>query len=308
MFEMRDEIARRIAFAMENQDTRYLMDMEKGVLVSVDDVDRGERSAARGPVDPAARYQALPEWKSADGFQLMEHFLTELHNPIVRSQLSEILHSGKGVFRRFKDCLREYPEVQRRYHVSKYRYMRNAIVSWYNEIRELSGLDTVELGADEELDDLVMSNIDIHEVRRVPRTVISELDRQAFYEANKGVSEEIVRYLYRRRRARLPEPGDAHSVVFGAYIAGEDLCGFLWATRDNTETAKTIYLLHQVYVLPEHRGLGIGTSLLEYAVRTFRKDRAIGVVARFPGSGELIDGLLNRNQFSLIQRERVLVF
>ena len=308
MFEMSDEIVRRISFAMENQDSRYLMDMEKGALVLLDDVERGERPAPRGPVDPAARYQALPEWKSADGFQLMEHFLTELHNPMVRSRLSEILHSGKGVFRRFKDCLREYPEVQRRYHVSKYRYMRTAIMSWYNQFRELSGLDTVELGVDEELDDLVMSNIDIHEVRRVPQAVISELDRQAFYESAKGTPDEIVRYLYRRRRARLPDPGDTHSVVFGAYTATEDLCGFLWATRDSTETAKTIYLMHQVYVLPEHRGLGIGTSLLEYAIRAFRKDRAVAVVARFPGNEDLIDGLLNRNGFSLMQRERVLVF
>ena len=308
MFELQDEVVRRIAFAMENQDSRYLVDMETGALVVAEDVAPGERHPSHGPVDPAARYQALPEWRSTDGFQLMEHFLTGLHNPVVRTRLSEILHSGKGVFRRFKDCLREYPEVERRYRVSKYRYMRDAIARWYNEIRDLAGLDAIELGADEELDDLVMTNIDIHEVRRVPQTVISELDRQAFYEATKGTPEEIVRYLYRRRRSRLPDPGDAHSVVFGAYTAVEDLCGFLWATKDRTETAKTIYLLHQVYVLPEHRGLGIGTSLLQHAIRAFRTDQTAGVVARFPGSGEVIDALLNRTGFSLIQRERVLVF
>ncbi len=306
MFEMRDPIVRQVIFAMENQNIHYLMDMNKGQLVRPETVPEAERPQGSSEIDPVARYQPLPDWTSADGFQLMEQFVTELHNPIVRDQLQEILVSGKRVFRRFKDALKEYPEVERKFYSFKFLQMRNVVFEWYNSIRELRGLEILELGADEEIDDLVLTNVTIHEVRPVPATVITELDRQAFFEALSGQPEAVVRYLYKQRRTRLPPPGDARSSVIAAYTPMEDLCGFVWTTRDMLDNGTTIATMAQVYVLPEYRGLGIGSTIVDYTISTLRKAQVATIIAQLPGSSEPIYALLERAGFRDIRRDFIL--
>lgn len=306
MFEMRDPIVRQIIFAMENQNIRYLMDMNKGQLVRPDTVSEAERPDGSSEIDPVARYQPLPDWTSADGFQLMEQFVTELHNPIVRDQLQEILVSGKRVFRRFKDALKEYPEVERKFYSFKFLQMRSVVFDWYNSIRELRGLEILELGADEEIDDLVLTNVTIHEVHPVPATVITELDRQAFLEALADQPEPVARYLYKQRRGKLPSPGDARSSVIAAYTPMEDLCGFVWTTRDMLDNGTTIATMAQVYVLPEYRGLGIGSTIVDHTITTLRKAQVATIIAQLPGSSEPIYALLERAGFRDIRRDFIL--
>ncbi|HKK48499.1 MAG TPA: GNAT family N-acetyltransferase [Alkalispirochaeta sp.] len=306
MFEMRDPIVRQVIFAVENQNIRYLMDMNKGQLVRPETVPEGERPERDSEIDPAARYQPLPDWSSADGFQLMEQFVTELHNPIVRDQLQEILVSGKRVFRRFKDAIKEYPDVERKFYSFKFLHMRNVVFEWYNSIRELRGMELLELGADEEIDDLVLTNVTIHEAHPVPATVIHELDRQAFFEALSDHPEPLARYLYEERRSRLPDPGDAHSSVIAAYTPMEELCGFVWSVQDMLDDSSSIATMAQVYVFPEYRGLGIGSTIVDHTITLLRKRGIATILAHFPGSSEPIHALLARAGFHDIRRDLVL--
>ena len=263
MFELREALIRQILFAMENQNVRYLVDTEKGVLVREELVPAEERPDDE--TDPLGRYQDLPQWRSADGFFLMEQFLNEIQEPIIHDKLQTILLSGSRVFRRFKDTLRESPEIQRRYYRHKYLAMRDVVVEWYNTLRELAGLDAMELGADEELEDLLMSDIRISLLDIVPGALISELDRQAFYETYHAIPDGLVHHLYAERRRRLPDPTDATSVVFGAEDPEGGLSAFLWAVREPIEDGTTLCTIYQVYVAPEYRGLGIATELIDRA-------------------------------------------
>ena len=306
MFEMRDPIVRQIMFAMENQNIGYLMDMEKGQLVRPESVAESERVSSSVEIDPNARYQPLPDWTSADGFQLMEQFVAELHNPMIRDRLQEILVSGKRVFRRFKDAIKEHPDVERRFYAFKFLQMRNIVFEWYNRLRELSGLDVVELGADEELDDLVLSNVTIQEARPVPATLILELDRQAFHEAYADQDPAVVRYLYKERKSRLPGPGDARSTVMAAYTPMDDLCAFVWLTRDTLDDGRVLSRLVQVYVLPEYRGLGIGSTIVDTTVARLRREGAATVLVSFPGASEPIYSLLERVGFRGLRKDFVL--
>ncbi|MEX2442036.1 MAG: UPF0158 family protein [Alkalispirochaeta sp.] len=306
MFEMRDPVVRQVIFAMENQNIHYLMDMNKGQLVRPDTVSEAERPQSGSEIDPTARYQPLPDWTSADGFQLMEQFVTELHNPIVRDQLQEILVSGKRVFRRFKDALKEYPEVERKFYSFKFLHMRNVVFEWYNRIRELRGLEILELGADEEIDDLVLTNVTVQEAMPVPAALITELDRHAFFEAYGAQSAQLVRYLYEQRLLGLPSPDDARSSVIAAYTPMEDLCGFVWSTRDMLDDDSWIATMVQVYVLPEYRGLGIGSTIVDYTISTLRKSEVATIIAHFPGRSEPIYALLERVGFRDIRRDFVL--
>ena len=306
MFEMRDAIVRQMIFAMENQNVRYLMDMRRGVLVRPDTIPEEERPGESEVMDPEDRYQPIPQWTSADGFQLMEHFLGELHNPVIRDRLQEILVSGKRVFRRFKDAVKEHPEVEKRFYTFKFLEMRRYVFEWYNQLRELSGLEIQELGADEELDDLVLTNVSIEEVQHVPATVITELDRQAFFEAYQAEPEAVTRYLYRRRTARLPSPGDARSTLVAAYTPMEDLCGFVWSTTDTMDDGTRLDILNQVYVLPEYRGLGIGSYLVDRTVAVLKGYGSQTILVHLPGTSEPIYGLLERIGFRGVRRDFLL--
>lgn len=310
MFELREALIRQILFAMENQNVRYLIDTEKGVLIQEELVPPEERPDTQ--TDPHGRYQDLPAWKSADGFFLMERFLTEIHEPILRDQLQMILLSGNRVFRRFKDTIRESPEIQRRYYRFKYLAMRDVVLEWYNSLRELAGLDTLELGVDEEIEDLTLSEVEIIRLTPwdVPSDLVLRLDHDGFYEMHRGIPKYLVDHLFVTRRERLPRPEAERCVLFGALNPEGELVAFLWLEiesagrsaepangsaersngsaeppddppidphekpppggsvdlpRDAPPPPPRIARIHQVYVLPEFRGMGIATELISHA-------------------------------------------
>ena len=52
---------------------------------------------------------------SRQGYQILAEFVDTLPDGIIRIRLDDAIH-GKGVFRRFKDRLYEYPEIQKQYY------------------------------------------------------------------------------------------------------------------------------------------------------------------------------------------------
>lgn len=308
MFELSDELIRQIIFAMENQNIRYVVDTQLGVLVRADSVPAGEQPEPdTREIDITLRYQELPRWTSADGFQLMERFLSELHNPVARNTLQEILLSGKRVFRRFKDTIREYPEVEKRYHRHKYLEMRRLVLEWHAQLREIAGLDAQEIGVDQEVDDLVSTEITIAPITERAPVAILDLDERAFAEAHPELDPDLREHLYReRRRGYKSDPGDPRSTVYGAFNPLEELCGFLWVFRDHTTGGADIRILQQLYVFPEYRGLGIATSLLEHCIRNARQDAVAYVWSRLPGIGPPVSALLRHAGFDELRRDYLL--
>ncbi len=307
MFELSDELVRQIIFAMENQNNWYVIDTELGVLTKADTLDPEERPHRDSPeLDVAARYQPLPGWTSADGFQLMERFLSELHNPIVRNNLQEILLSGKRVFRRFKDTIREYPEVEKRYYRFKFIEMRKIVREWYAVLRELAGLDSLEVGADQELDDMVLTDLTVAPLREVDTAAILVIDRQAFMEGALDLPSDLREHLYRRRReCELPSPDGAGSLLLGAYNPLEELCGLLWAVEDASGDPSgleqgprgSLLEIVQVFVVPEYRGLGVATSLVDDLLREARDRGSRCVISRLPGTSVAARALMRTLEF-----------
>ena len=124
-FALTTQMIDKIGFAMEDQKEQYAADVESGELVPLSTL--GER--------PDEKYARLPRWGSAEGFHLMESFVTSLDNPAYREQLSRALTMGRGVFRAFKDSLKENKEIERLWFAYKEQRLRAVIVSWYNANR-----------------------------------------------------------------------------------------------------------------------------------------------------------------------------
>jgi hypothetical protein len=147
-FALTPQMIDKIGFAMEDQKEQFAVDVDSGELVPLSTL--GERHFDEG-------YARLPRWGSAEGFHLMESFVTSLDNPAYREQLSRALTMGRGVFRAFKDSLKANKEIERLWFAYKEQRLRAVIVSWYNANREARGL--AKLPAEpEETEELVMSD------------------------------------------------------------------------------------------------------------------------------------------------------
>lgn len=119
-----DEFMFQIIFCMEDQGNEYLLDLEKQVIVERVFVE--EREARN-----AERFLALPEWFPSDGYHTMEKFVATLRNPVYREKLKDVLNSGRGVFRQFKDVVHEMPAIERLWFHFKDVEMQKRIYEWY---------------------------------------------------------------------------------------------------------------------------------------------------------------------------------
>src|SRR5271157_4627031 len=147
-FALTPQMIDKIGFAMEDQKAQYAADVDSGELVPLSTL--GERHSDE-------RYVRLPRWGSAEGYHLMESFVTSLENPAYREQLSRALTMGRGVFRAFKDSLKENKEIEKLWFAYKEQRLSAVIVSWYNANREARGLAKLPVEP-EETEELVMSD------------------------------------------------------------------------------------------------------------------------------------------------------
>ncbi|MFW6313725.1 MAG: UPF0158 family protein, partial [Spirochaetota bacterium] len=194
------ELIDQIVFGMENQDREYVLDTEEATVIPAEQIPEGA---------PAERYLSLPAWRSVDGYNLMEQFVATLHNPIFRSRLRAILASGRGVFRQFKDTVRERREIERLWFNFKERAMRDLVTDWYNDLREHEGLERLEaMVAETETDQLVESDFAFRGVEAGEVELIRSLDREAFDEVFSDTEAGIVEAFYAQFRDGLPGPGE----------------------------------------------------------------------------------------------------
>ncbi len=236
LFDLDPELMDQIIFGMENQDHEYILDA----------TDR--RVAPRGEIPHTNRTHELPEWSSANGYQLMERFVASLQNQPVKDVLRGILSSGHRVFRRFKDALHEHQTAERLFFAFKQREMGKTILAWYNDLRELDGLEP--LASEDLLDqtvDLLRSDVSVvvHGAGEIPFP-LEQVHRTALSEYSAilaPLQEDRVRAVLEARAADGSPIGMALLLVDEATVAVRGLT-----------------------VLPEFRGMGIGTLLVEEAL------------------------------------------
>ena len=125
-FELTDELVDSIISALENQEKKFAVDAESNSLIEKTNFVE---------CDEDSLYE-LPEWSSKDGFSIMEEFVNELRSPIARNDLLTVLRSGRGVFRGFKNVIKSYPEVEKKWHYFKNKKLISYVNQWYNSLRE----------------------------------------------------------------------------------------------------------------------------------------------------------------------------
>lgn len=287
------ELIDQVVFGMENQERVYYLDIETSTVVADDDLESG--------ID-IARHFEVPEWRSVDGFNLMEKFVGLLHNPIFRERLRQILASGRGVFRQFKDALKDRPEIERLWFSFKEREMQRLVVEWYNDLREQWGLERLELEI-EETEQLIASDFVFVVADGDLIEFVEGLDRVGFAECYPDQSEELVDLRYEICRSGVPSPADPRSRVIVAETPGGDSAGFVWAVVHDKGEAR-LGVVVQLFVVEEYRGLGLAKALVRDFLVRADGEGVTELIVEMPGtSGTLVPSLeregMVRDQISM---------
>lgn len=155
MFSLSQEIIHQIMFALEDQNTTYVLELHSGRLEDITSFQDDEIPAG---------YVELPQWEPANGFRMMERFVAVVRNTTLQRQLRSVLFSGKGVFKNFKNLLKSHPQGEKQWFAFREEEMTRYITQWYNQLREVYGLEQLgeEPEDNEELlqDDFILREYD----------------------------------------------------------------------------------------------------------------------------------------------------
>jgi GNAT superfamily N-acetyltransferase len=294
-FELTPELTDQIIFGMENQNEFFYLNLQKGTVEAEKQVDPQSKT-------DETLYVLIPRWNSADGFHLMEKFVDSLRNPVYRERLRAALAGGKGVFRNFKNILKEREDIQRLWFQFKEREMRSRVREWHEELCEAWGFQ--QLGPEpEETEELVLSDFIIE---TAPDSLLGELeewDFRAFEEACAGNPPDLTHLFYLARRS-LTE-GDGSKVVLRAATPAGETAGLIWGIDAwLSERVAAVFadspgvsFLLQIYVTPEFRGLGLGRLLLETYIRNAYRREMKRVVMDLWGGKQSMGRILDEYGF-----------
>jgi GNAT superfamily N-acetyltransferase len=280
-FDLTEALIDDILFSMEDQNGEFLLDTQGGMIVLNDEIPEGSD-------EKEDRYIGLPEWDSASGYQLMEHFTAALRNPVARDELNTALNRGRGVFRAFKDILSYYPEIEKRWFAYKEREMKRTIIRWYNGLREEWGLE--KIGTEpEETEDLVLEDFRFRMAEPADATAAENLHRICREEYLKYVKENNPAAEIFLADLSWSFPGDLALV---AETGGGDFAAYAAAAG-----APPVLRVFALEVKPEYRGLGVGETLMARLLEKAREGPFSRVAVDLPSTAEGFSRELLREAF-----------
>ena len=250
-FTLTDDLIEKIISAMENQEQVFVLDSESASLVEKSDSVK---------VDDDKVYE-LPEWKPADGFALREAFVNQLHVPEVQRELKNVLHSGRGVFKNFRNVLKDYPDVDKRWHIFKYKFMSARITDWYNSLRQVWGLEKLDYFSETD-DDLVHDDFSFEDYKSSEnQNEVLENTRAFLTDESWNVPVELKKAFYESIVNQFKNQEADNQTGFLCRSQSDDFAGCITASVMTENQEKTM-ILTSFFVPENFRGLGIGTELL----------------------------------------------
>ena len=287
-FDLTGTLADAIADAIENQERRFVVDAETGTLVDAASVRLDE-----------VRYYALPEWDSAAGFKLREAFAASVYAPLVRAELQDVLHSGRGVFRNFKIVLKRFPEAEKKWYRFKNKKLHEYIGGWYNGLREIWGLEKLDHIV-EENDDLIRDDFTFQEYdsARDRDYIFHSASVRDFYGilSNDIDSDEIANAVSELWRQLFAFGESVHQIGFVCRTPDGDFAGCITAADVSSRT-ETTAVLTSFFVPESYRGLGIGSELFSLCLADLQKRGKRYVVTANTIIPDSLVALFERNGF-----------
>ncbi|PWR72616.1 UPF0158 family protein [Methanospirillum lacunae] len=128
-----------VAEALDNctYDTRYILDLEKQEIIELSENmisdDEIQDVFEEIDEDETGRYIPFPiRTDSRDGYADMQLFIETIEDQLIRNEAVQTI-TGSGAFRRFKDFIRFYPELEKRWFTWKDERASLRALEWLEE-------------------------------------------------------------------------------------------------------------------------------------------------------------------------------
>ncbi len=259
--DVTEEMLERVVFGMENQKDRLMLDPADGRL--------------RPEKENNGSFIPLPSWGPTDGYRLMDGFAASLPDTIFRERLRDILHTGTGVFRKFKDALKGRPELEGLWRRYKKREMRRTALSWLSRWSE--ALELEALGREpEDWEQLSSAEFVIREIHKDEWPQIFDWEESVL------------------------SPDEPGETLVAEGPAGE-IVGYSRMILDSeSESGCTEGRLERVFVLPELRGLGIGRMLSEASLKQAEEHGATVLTVKTGVSSRMMEKYFENSGFTAV--------
>ncbi len=292
-FELTAELIDEIIFCMEDQNTNYVINCKTGTIVPL---------AGGMPKDlETGAFMNLPGWSSSDGFIMMEKFISSLHNPLYREELRSVMSRGRGVFRNFKQIVKKYEPLKKRWYTFKDRYMKDLVVAWYGVSKEawhFEKMGKVSL----ETDNLILSDFTFPDNCSSQGLQSIEAEEKLIEEVF-GRTSLLGRYHLERIRQLRTDPkvrilslcAEALDGVFAGVM-----WGVLWSPPGD---GGDLLLVKVLYVAPAFRGLGLGKTLVaKFTAKAAAEEAVERVYFEVPEGLSFIRSMLEKEEYQPVTR------
>lgn len=248
IFQLTETLSEKILQAMENQDEKFLVDAKNCVLISETNANADEEN-----------YYSLPEWNSSKGFELRLSFVEQLHNPIAQDRLNEILHSGRGVFKNFKSEIKNFPVIEQQWHLFKNKRMQKLIGDWYNDLREIWGLEKLEQDP-EDNENLLSDDFMFFPYKPADsQEILTISEMSGDFSGNwPQILKDVAEELWRRQ---FLSSDSQNQLGFICRTLSNEFAGCITVAPVSEKTKEAV-VLTSFFVSEKYRGLGIGSELL----------------------------------------------
>ena len=294
-FELTDSLIDDIISAMENQDVEYAVYAAEGQLVVSD-------SDGNKPDDE--QFYSLPEWGPSDGFGLREDFVNNLHAPLAREELQEALHSGRGVFKNFRSVLKNYPEIDKRWHIYKHRFMSARINEWYNSLREIWGLEKLDQLPESD-ESLVHDDFSFKEYDSATdmKTILLNITAGAC--EDESLPPEVNEAFYGLWKSNFEAASNENQTGYICFSLSDEFAGCITASPLFKHQEK-IVMITSLFVPEQFRGLGIGTELIDMCITRLQNCGKKWVLIPNTIAPDILQPLLIRTGFRKINSGYIL--
>jgi GNAT superfamily N-acetyltransferase len=295
-FELTKSVIDDIIFSMEDQNSEFVFDAESACIVPLDSLDEDEVNE----LQENENVYPLPEWSSDDGFKIMEEFAESVRVPKIQRELQQVLANGRGVFRNFKNVLKLYPHIEKRFHAFKEAKMRSVVVDWYNSLRESWGLEKLNQDFDD-YDDLIQQDFEFIPYNQTKDydCILAEAKKIAeeIKEDFTGEAAKAIAHFWLRRFEL--ESGDSKQLPFLGIVArttAEDFAGLLLFS-DCSSFAKKVVALTAIFVNQNFRGLGIARELFSRGISYLKSSGIQSIIIADSALPDFLEPLIARCGF-----------
>lgn len=284
IFNLTDKLLSEIIQAMENQEKKFVVNAAACQLV--EEIQSDEDN-----------FYKLPEWTPSNGFKMRQDFVNELHAPIVKQELQAVLYSGRGVFKNFRTILKSYPEIDKRWHIYKNKYMSIKINDWYNSLREIWGLEKLDQYTESD-ETLIHDDFSFTEyISENDNKLIIQNINASIINDDENLPSEIKNVIYELWKNQFEKSEHTEQKGYICKSLSDDFAGCITASSILKNQEKIMFIT-SFFVPEQFRGLGIGTELLSMCISNLQSLGKKIILMPNLMAPEFLEPLLTRTGFT----------